>query len=289
MNRSTENRPGKDPADWVGKEVTQHSLLTGWQSDALAATLDRDEAPLRQGEPIPPGWHWLYFPEIVRLADTGVDGHPATGGFMPPVPLPRRMWAGNRMQFLQPLRVGEQIQRRSVIESVKHREGASGPLFFVTVHHEISGPGGLATIEDHDLVYRGPAGRAALPPRPPARQARWTRVVEPSPVMMFRFSALTFNSHRIHYDYRFATAQEGYPGLLFHGPLTMILLMDLLRRELPRADLQAFSVRATAPIYDNGNFTIHADPDAGGNQATLWATTADGGMAMSAEARYQIP
>ncbi len=273
---------------WIGRSEATSGYAYGALADVLSATLDRDDPPHAEGSAFPPGWHWLCFPEAVRLADTGYDGHPKTGGFMPPVPLPRRMWAGNRMEFFQPIRAGDSLERKSTIADVRFKSGGGGMLCFVTVRHQIFARSELATVEEHDVVYREAAapGAPAAKPRPPPAKPVWSRKVSPSPVLLFRFSALTMNSHRIHYDRAFAVDEEGYPGLVFHGPLTMILLMDLFRRANPAARLQRFSVRATAPLFDDRPFEVQGTPGASDGEALLWALTPAGDLAMTGEARY---
>lgn len=273
---------------WLGKSQAADAEISAWPSDVLNATLDRDDPLLASGDAIPPGWHWLYFPEVVRLADVGADGHAKRGGFLPSVPLPRRMWASNRMRFHQPLRVGEKLSRVSTIVDVTTKEGRSGPLVFVIVKHEIAGDHGLATVEEHTIVYRSrgesTAGNPALlAPHNPT----WVRVIEPTSVLLFRFSALTMNSHRIHYDRAYANDIEGCPGLLVHGPLVTILLLDLLRREMPRATLKQFSIRMLAPLYDTAAFTIAGRSEDDGKTATLWALNNEGGLAALAEIDYE--
>lgn len=208
---------------------------------------------------------------------------------MPPVPLPRRMWAGNRMQFLKPIRIGDALERKSTIADVRFKSGGGGELCFVTVRHEIFAGGELSTVEEHDVVYRQAErpGAPAAKPRPAPATAAWSRTIRPGAVLLFRFSALTMNSHRIHYDRGFAVDKEGYPGLVFHGPLTMILLMDLFRRKYPGAQLDRFSVRATAPIYDDRPFEIQGAPGDAEGEARLWALTPDGHLAMQGDASFQ--
>lgn len=271
---------------WVGRSVVQQGYAHGAYADVLAATLDRDDPPHAEGTALPPGWHWLCFPEAVKRSDTGHDGHARTGGFMPPVPLPRRMWGGNRMTFEQAIRIGEPLERRSTIADIRFKTGSGGDLCVVTVRHEIFGPSGLCTTEEHDVVYREDArpGAPAARSRPAPAEAAWSRSITPDPVLLFRFSALTMNSHRIHYDRAFAVDEEGYPGLVFHGPLTMILLMDLCRRELPEAKLEQFSVRATAPLYDDKPFRIYGAPGTSSEQALFWAMTPDDSLAMDGKA-----
>jgi 3-methylfumaryl-CoA hydratase len=273
-------------SDWVGRSQRHDDVATAGPASILAATLDRDDAAYREGDALPPAWHWLYFHEAVKLADTGVDGHPATGSFLPPVPLPRRMWAGNRMTFTRPLHVGERISRHSTVTRVDEKSGNSGALCFVTVRHEILGEQGLATVEEHDIVYReAPRPGAAMPvaPAPPAG-SEFSRTVTPTPVLLFRFSALTMNSHRIHYDREFCVTHEGYPGLVFHGPLTMVLLLDLFRRQRPQTALTGVTVRATSPLYDDGD--IRLEGSLGPGHGELWAVGPRGGMAMQASARF---
>lgn len=274
--------------EWIGRTETTSGYAYGALADVLSATLDRDDPPHVEGTPLPPGWHWLCFPEAVKLEDTGYDGHPKTGGFMPPVPLPRRMWAGNRMEFFQPIRTGETLRRQSTIADVRFKSGAGGKLCFVTVRHEIHAGSGLTTVEEHDVVYREAAAPGARAPRhrPAPAEPVWSRTVSPSPVLLFRFSALTMNSHRIHYDRTFAVEEEGYPGLVFHGPLTMVLLMDLFRRANPKARLRRFAVRATAPLYDISDFEIQGTPGESEGEARLWALTPAGELAMVGEASY---
>ncbi len=184
---------------WIGKNELLSDVVTPVPIAALAATLDIDVPK----ESLPPLWHWLYFLPIHRQSDLGPDGHPRRGGFLPPVPLPRRMWAGGRLEFHHPLRVGDSITRASKIIDVEFKEGRTGPLVFVLVRHEISNAHGIALTEEHDIVYRGPS---AAPPKTPApADAAWDRAIHPDDVLLFRYSALTFNGHRIHYDRRYAT------------------------------------------------------------------------------------
>lgn len=284
----TQDARAEPGLDWIGRSETTAGYAQGALADVLSATLDRDDPPHAAGTPLSPAWHWLCFPEAVKLADTGPDGHPRTGGFMPPVPLPRRMWAGNRMQFFRPILIGDALKRQSTVIDVRFKSGRGGRLFFVTVRHEIFARNEIATVEEHDVVYREALrpGAPASKPRPAPARPEWSRTISPSPVLLFRFSALTMNSHRIHYDRGFAVDEEGYPGLVFHGPLTMILLMDLFRRENPDATLERFAVRATAPLYDDRPFEIQGAPARGEGEALLWALTPDGNLAMEGEAGF---
>jgi len=271
--------------DWVGRSEERTDLVTAAPVAALAATLDRDGIDSRPGADIPPLWHWLYFTPLARQSDIGADGHAKRGGFLPPVPLPRRMWAGGRLEFLRPLNVGETIKRVSRIKDVNIKEGRSGTLVFVTVAHEISSTASIAIREEHDIVYRENPGpdTPALKPQPAATDATFSREIVPDPVLLFRYSALTFNGHRIHYDRSYVTQVEGYPGLIVHGPLIATLLMDLLQRHRPEALIGSFSFRAVRPLFDIHRFTVCGRADAGRGVA-LWARDHEGWLAMEASA-----
>ena len=278
-------------AAWVGRRESAEDVIAPGPAARLAATLGRDDPPPRAGDALPPGWHWIYFLEATPRAELGPDGHAKRGGFLPPVTLPRRMWAGGRIAFARPLRIGEAVRRESEILSVTPKQGRAGRLVFVTVRHVISGEDGPAIDEEHDIVYRDAPrpGQAAPPSKspPPGKMAPsdppWRRVVEPDPALLFRFSALIFNAHRIHYDRDYVTGEENYPGLLVHGPLTAILLLDLLRDECPGRRLTHFDYQAMAPLFDTAPFTVAGAPE--GDGAVLWAETSDGVLAMRGEAR----
>jgi 3-methylfumaryl-CoA hydratase len=254
----------------------------------LSATLDRDDPAPRRGDPLPPLWHWLYFLPAYRESEVGPDGHARRGGFLPPVPLPRRMWAGSRIEWQRPLAIGDEISRLSRIVSVVPKSGRSGALVFVVVRHEVSNAAGIALTEEHDIVYREPAAPGtedigAAASAPAAAAAEWQRRIVPDDVLLFRYSALTFNSHRIHYDRRYVTEVEGYPGLVVHGPLLATLLVDLLRRQRPKALLRRFEFRALAPLFDIAPFDVCGRPEDDG-RVSLWAQGADGALAMRATA-----
>ena len=271
---------------WIGKQETLHDQVTRFPVTALSATLDRDDPPPRAGDPLPPLWHWLYFLPSVRQSNLGPDGHPVRGGFLPPVPLPRRMWAGGRLTFLQPLRVDEAISRVSTVQDVTIKQGRNGALCFVVVRHEVAGEHGLALVEDQDVVYRDAPqpGEAPAAPRPVRTDDAWRRDIHPSEPLLFRYSALTFNGHRIHYDRRYGTETEGYPGLVVQGPLIATLLTDLLRRSTSET-VASFRFRAIRPLFDIDPFSVHGAPDGAGGVA-LWARDAAGYLAMEAEARF---
>lgn len=274
-------------ATWIGKSETRTEVLHPFPANALAATLDRTDPAYAEGVSLPPLWHWLHFLAIHPMAEVGPDGHAEKGGFLPPVPLPRRMWAGSRLSFLRPLRIGEAARRTSTIKSVDHKSGRSGDLVFVTVRHDISGEDGPSIEEEHDIVYRPAAqpGEPAPARIPAPAETIWERPVHPDPVLLFRYSALTFNSHRIHYDLDHVRNVEGYPGLIVHGPLIATLLLDGLRRQKPEAVIRQFTFRARAPIFHIDSFAVCGTFE-GAGQARLWAKKPDGTLCMDATADF---
>ena len=271
---------------WIGRTESRSDVVTAAPIAALAATLDRDDPQPREGDALSPLWHWLYFLPCYRQSELARDGHARRGDFLPPVPLPRRMWAGGRLGFHRPLRLGEEITRVSRIASVGGKEGRTGPLVFVQVRHEISNPGGLALTDELDIVYReDPKPGDPLPePRPAPSDSAWSREINPDEALLFRYSALTFNSHRIHYDHPYVTGVEGYPGLVVHGPLIATLLTDLLRRHWPEAAVAGFSFRAMRPLFVNSPFSVCGRPESDGKTVTLWAKDAGSRLAMEATA-----
>jgi 3-methylfumaryl-CoA hydratase len=270
---------------WVGRTETAHDQAALQPLRALCATLDRDGSGFGPGAEVPPCWHWLYFVPLHRQCDMGADGHARRGGFLPPVALPRRMWAGSRLEFLAPVRAAQAIHRTSRIEDVRLKNGRTGPLVFVQVHHEIRAEGQLAIREQHDIVYCDkPQPGESMPVGVPAPQhAAWTREIVPDDVLLFRYSALTFNSHRIHYDRRYVTGVEGYPGLVVHGPLIATLLLDLLQRQLPAARVRVFTFKALQPVFDLAPFFV-CGRMTGDHAVRLWALTSEGHLAMDAHA-----
>jgi 3-methylfumaryl-CoA hydratase len=271
---------------WIDKTETSRDVIRCATANALAATLDH--APdLAPGAALPPLWHWIYFWPLAPQSEIGPDGHPRRGGFLPPVPLPRRMWAGGRLRFQTPLALEGEATRTSRILDVTAKSGKSGSLAFVTVRHEYAQDGGLALSEEHDIVYRGmpETGRAGPAGKPAPVLAMWSRTIEPDPVLLFRYSALTFNGHRIHYDRSYVTEVEGYPGLIVHGPLVATLLLDLLARNMPQARVKEFDFRAVGPLFDIEPFDVCGQPEADGRTVRLWAKNRRGELAMQAEAR----
>lgn len=270
----------------IGREIVTEDIATAAPVAAMSATLDRSDPPPKAGDPLPPLWHWMYFLDFDKTSSLGPDGLPPESELHPHVPLPRRMWAGARFTFHRPLRVGERLTRRSSLDDVRYKEGRTGPLVFVRIRHEVSGENGLAVVEENESVHRGPetGGAAApLPQRPPLDPV-WRRSVEPSAALLFRYSALTFNPHRIHYDRPYTMEQEGYPGLIVHGPLQATLLMDLLRRERPDAQVENMRFRALAPLFDDGPFAVCGAPTEGG--AIVWTERGDGTPTMQADVTF---
>jgi 3-methylfumaryl-CoA hydratase len=268
--------------DWLGTEQVAEDHITAFPLAALAATLDSEQS----GDTVPPLWHWLYFLPIAPMSEAGPDGHPKRGDFLPPVPLPRRMWAGGRVTFHAPLKVGERATRTSTIANIEDKTGRSGRLVFVTVQHSIEAGGELKLEEEHDIVYRDAPQADTRPQQPQLapQGERWSRTIDANPVMLFRYSALTFNSHRIHYDYPYATQVEAYPGLVVHGPLIATLLLDLVRRERSDATLQSFAFKALRPTFADHAFKVCGSPSADGKTIDLWAKDHEGFLTMRATA-----
>ena len=272
-----------DYSDAIGRTETHVQMISADRAAALAATLDLDEAPA-DGDPLPPGWHWLYFNPFVQRRNIGPDGHPKRGGFLPAVTLPRRMWAGGRLKYLQPLRIGTEAEKNSEIIDVKAKSGRAGSLVFVTVRHRLSQNGTLCIEEEQDIVYREAAAPGAPKPVPapaPDGAAR-SMVVTPDPVLLFRYSALTSNGHRIHYDRSYARDEEDYRDLVVHGPLTATLLQGFATAG-QSARLATFSFRGMAPLFGDRPFTLEAAAR-DGDALTLWAKGPEGELAMQAQA-----
>ncbi len=274
---------------WIGRSETAQDSLHATPLMALAATLDHPPEPVPAGTPLPPLWHWLYFLPLHRQSEIGADGHARRGGFLPPVPLPRRMWAGSQFEFRAPLRVGDTVARTSTIADVRCKQGRSGPLVFVKVRHELHANGAPepALVEFHDIVYREARqpGDAEPPPQAAPTGAAWQREIVPDDVLLFRYSALTFNGHRIHYDRRYVTEVEGYPGLVVHGPLIATLLLDLLHRHEPAAQVAHFHFKALRPTFDLHAFRLNGRRE--GNTVRLWAQDHEGWLTMDAVATLQ--
>jgi 3-methylfumaryl-CoA hydratase len=275
--------------DWIGKSQTVEDLIAPWPVRALTATLDEKDPDPKNGDALPPLWHWLYFHDPAPQSKLGPDGHAERGDFLPPIPLPRRMWAGSRFTFGGPaLRIGETASRKSEIKSVEAKTGSSGSMVFVTVRHTLSGPEGTAFVEEQDIVYREAAksGETARPPKPAPSDATWSKTIMPDPVLLFRYSALTFNGHRIHYDQPYVTGVEGYPGLIVHGPLLGTLQIELARRSNPCRLSRTFEFRAMSPVFAGAAFTVGARREAD-SSITTWIADPQGGLAQQGKVTFR--
>lgn len=297
---------------WIGRVQTDHDVAALRHAHLMAATIARPGPALQAGEPLPPLWHWLYFLDGLPPADLGRDGHPARGGFLPPVPLPNRMWAGGRVEFEAPIPLGAAIEKRSQVLAIEHKRGRSGELVFVTVQHEVLVAGRRCVREEHDIVYKQavPVGSAVAPvpavggmaagisagtaadllaaaparapaaaeaPPPGQHHVRLT----PDSTLLFRYSALTFNGHRIHYDLDYCRQVEGYANLVIHGPLVATLLAGLAEQAGGRP-LRRFSYRGLRPALLGTTLDLHADVAA--NQVRVWSILPGGAVSMQAEA-----
>jgi 3-methylfumaryl-CoA hydratase len=270
---------------WIGRTEACEDVAARGPLERLAALLDHETPPWRAGE-VPALGHWLYFLPKARQSQIGEDGHPLRGGLIPPIDLPRRMWAGGRLTFPRPLPAGAAVERRSTVVDVKRKTGRSGDMVFVTLRHAVMVDDEAAVIEEQDLVYRGADGAAPAPAQPPAAPeappavSLHARQLVADPVQLFRYSALTFNSHRIHYDRDYATRVEGYPGLVVHGPYLATLLVDHFLRWRPQAAIASFAFRARRPVFDGRPFSLHLGED--GDGFVLWVADDQGQLAMTA-------
>jgi 3-methylfumaryl-CoA hydratase len=270
---------------WVGREEERSERILPAVVCAMAATLDLERAP-QPGEPLPPGWQWLFFNPVVRRSGLGRDGHPHRAGFLPPIELSRRMWAGSRVRYLAALAVNALASRRSRILKIESKVGKRGSLSFVTVEHTISSEGTVCIREEQDIVYcdATPPSTAAPPHHDDVPQ--WTRTIEPDTTLLFRYSALTFNGHRIHYDQAYARGEEGYPNLVVHGPLTATLLQQFALQHGGGRALARFDFRGVTPLFVGRPFQLEGRPSVEDTFA-LWARGPDGELAMSATADFR--
>ena len=277
---------------WVGKTETSTDTVTAWPVAALAATLDRNDPAPQPGDELPPGWHWLYFLETKPASELGHDGHPKRGGFLPPVPLPRRMFAGRRMTFHDDLRVGDEVRRDAAIKDVVIKQGRTGEMVFVTLRVDLSTTRGLSLTEEHDVVYRAepslgkPAGTPPAPPQPAPGKAVWSKATTPDSVMLFRISALCFNGHRIHVDHPYVTQVEGYPDLVVPGSLHTLLMFELARAQI-NAKFKSIAWRNVRPLFVNRQLTACGEPSADGKSAKLWVMDNEGALSLSATAEFK--
>ncbi len=276
-----------DLQNWVGRRETVEDIIGLSTIANMNAMLGRGASELKIGDVLPPSWHWLFFNRGATPEMLGPDGHVAHSDFMPPVPLPRRMWAGNKVEVLKPLTIGRSAKRVTTIDDITEKDGRSGPLIFLRERSDVTDDAGGALTDWRTVVYRGEAEGVEKPKDNPAPQdPKWYQEIVPNSVLLFRYSALTFNSHRIHYYRDYPTSVVGYPALLVHGPLTATLLLNLLRREMPEATVQNMSVRAMAPLFDDAAFSVNGTPSDDGKSAQLWATTNDGNLAMTIDVLF---
>jgi 3-methylfumaryl-CoA hydratase len=248
----------------------------------MHALLGRDSPQPTEGTALPPMWHWAYFLETEPYTELGADGHARPSDFMPPVALPRRMWAGGRLEISAPLRIGDAARCTSTIANVTRKSGRSGELCFVTLRFDFQTDGKICLSEEHDIVYRAEARPHNKSPHPPPAplDAEFSEQVDADPLMLFCYSALTYNTHRIHYDLKYCQEVEGYEGLVVHGPLTATQLIGLAGRHSRGAIIKRFEFRAVSPIFDTASHTINAQRN--GKNLELWAANSNGALAMSA-------
>ena len=270
---------------WIGRSQEVSDIVTAQLVKGLRATLFLPIGEPKKGDAAPFTVHWCLAPMVVPASELGPDGHPTRGGFLPPVPLPRRMWAGGELEFLDSLRVGDEVTRASRIKDVSLKSGSTGILCFVSVDHEIRTPRGTAIRERHDIVYRDVTTGSATPAKPagapPVAKHRETHFADP--VLLFRYSALTFNGHRIHYDRDYVTKVEGYPGLIFHGPMQAALLVEFaakLRGSVPRK----FVYRGLQPLFEGSEFSVNANETVDGME--LWTANSQGQPTMKGTATW---
>jgi 3-methylfumaryl-CoA hydratase len=272
----------------VGRRESATDVITAAPANLLRLTFGRDEPEFRPGDPLPPGWQSLYFLPRFPPAALRPDGSPLDTGVIPPMPLPRRMFAGERFRFHRPLRIGDTVRRETELADISVKTGGTGTLVFATVVQRIFTGPTLAIEEERRTVFREEVRtgeRNQAPRREPAPDdVAWRRRIVPDPVLLFRFSALTFNSHRIHYDRPWAMEREGYPALVVHGPLTSTLLIDFARDQHPGCVFTGYETQARAPLFDGAAFELRGRPTADGRGAELWAVTPEGTVAMSARA-----
>jgi 3-methylfumaryl-CoA hydratase len=273
---------------WIGQKESDVDYITIPAVQRLAAMLDRDDGKPRLGDPLPLGWYSILFPRVVRQSQIGPDGHPKRGDFLPPVPLPRRMFAGKRTTFHTDLLVGDEVRRESTIKDVTLKQGRTGQMVFVTVKTDISSLRDLAVVQEQDIVYRQEPDQNTPPasPQPAPGTAVWKNSVTPDTVMLFRYSAITFNGHRIHYDQPYVTNTEGYPDLVMNGGLTTLLIYELVRAHAT-SPIKSLNSRNVRPMFVNRAISLCGEPSADGKSAKLWAQDDTGALALNATAEFR--
>ena len=274
-------------AEWIGRTRTQGDILSRSSARLVAAMLDLEPESYREGVPLPPGWHWFHFLPVVPASRMGLDGHERRGHFLPPVELPRRMWAAGVLRFRGPLRIGEEAVRESRILSIQEKEGRTGPLVLATIRHRVSGSGGGWIEEDQTLIYRGssPDGGDPSPPSEERKPEEWEEHRVLGPVELFRFSALTGNGHRIHYDHPYTTGEEAYPGLVVHAPFQALLLLQAACRRAGGRPPRTFRFRAISPLFAGEELRLVGGPVLGSGGSTLRAV-GPRGVTMHAEVEW---
>ena len=281
-----------DLSNWIGRELVTSETLDAMQLTKMAATMDR---PLgfNKGEKLPAGWHWLFFNQLETQSRLGPDGHPKRGNFLPPVELPRRMWAGSRLHWHAPFLAGHKVTRTARVLDVTEKTGKSGAMIFVKVGYTYRDGQTVLLEEEHDIVYRDDPPRdanvTAVTAKAPAklvfeREGAHLRKITPDPVLLFRYSAVTFNGHRIHYDADYVRNVEGYPGLIVHGPLIATFALDFIEFDLaPGRSIEKFSFRMKKPTFDYAPFHLHADASADGKGYAAWTSDNNGQVALDGE------
>ncbi|TQV68013.1 acyl-CoA dehydrogenase [Exilibacterium tricleocarpae] len=269
--------------NWLGKESIQDDMISYERVCMLQETLDIEGLSINKNSPLPYGWHWIFFHQICKTSELCIEGHPKIGLISPPHNYPRRMWAGSRLKFYQPLVIGDKVRRRSTVKKISFKNGRASLLAFVTIEHEIQGEGGGHWLEEQDIVYiNSNSGSSSYSSHPLPKDSQWKKTIYPSSFLLFRYSALTFNSHQIHYNHRYCNQELGFPSPVVHGPLVATFLLDMLRENLPGINVTDFSFRAIRPLFDTHPFTIHGKKI--GSEIDLWAKSVDGELAMTATA-----
>lgn len=275
----------------IGVTAKTEDVITATQIQRLNVTLNRRDPMPRPGDPVPWGWHSIFFPRLMPTDKLSADGMAAEFEGAPDSPLPRRMYAGNDLRFYEPLRVGDTATKEIFIKSVTPKAGRTGKLVFVTYGVRITGPRGLVLEDDQNIVFRDnpPPGAPTPPAEAAVLDAPWKRTVTVDEIMLFRFSAVTWNPHRIHYDAPYVTNVEHYPGLIVHGPFTAVLLLELVREHWRDKAIQmsGFSMRAKSPLYANRPITLLGEPAADGKSCKLWAADDRGALAMEIAATFR--
>lgn len=275
---------------WIGKKEIHHDYCNARPIQMMQALLNEPE---KNPKELPHLYHWFYFLPVVDGQEIAEDGHPKKGSFLPPIPFPKRMWAGGRLQFLTPILINQAIRRQSEILKVEFKSGKSGDMYFVTVKHSIYADDALAIVEEHDIVYRDISKQPQIQsitsqsptPTIESRNYSFKKQFRIDEVTLFRYSAITFNGHRIHYDRPYATQTEGYPGLIVHGPLLATLLLHTLKKENPNKDISTFEFRAVNPVFDFNTFEICADVQS--DQTELWIEKEHGQVCMKAKVTFK--